>query len=518
MRAAWVAQVALAAFLVVSGVSAQLADTFDFGSLGQGDPRYLGAQEAAALAQLGLSVDTYRSVYVAADIFLVVAYSVIPISLFLRKSKDWDWMAVAVSAALLIYGATLTLSFQTLLTTPSALVFPARFLNTLSTVSVPILAYLFPDGRFIPRWTRWLAAFWAVWALTSLFVPLVDPYNWPPLFLYLLDVIGLATALYAQVYRYRRVSTPEQRQQTKWVVYGFAVATGGYALLPLLSLLIPALMEAGRNRLLFGMAFLISSDLFQLAVPVAFSFAIMRYRLWDVDFLINRTAVYLIVTGATILVFEAVSTVFGRLFESVVGSDSPINLVAPGLVAAVTIQPIHHHTQEFIDRAFYREKVEAREAFLYFTHEVRQITTLPDALHLLVERVTKTLHLKWGAVYMRDKDGRFQLVDACNLAENDTNYIAEALLGRGAIERLEDGRVVSQPDSTIFSLLVPLTLPAMAKLKLPDAFGLAGILALGPRLSGQGYSKEDEALLLALADQVGTAIYMTRLAEEQTSH
>jgi hypothetical protein len=342
----------------------------------------------------------------------------------------------------------------------------------------------------------------------------VDPNNWSLLFVYLLDIIGLATALYAQVYRYRRVSTPDQRQQTKWVVFGFAVAAGGYALLPLLSLIIPSLLEAGRNRLLFGVAFVIGSDLFQLAVPVSFGFAIMRYRLWDIDRLINRTAVYLIVTAATFLVYEVASSLFDRLFESVVGSDSPVNIVAPGVVAAFTIQPLHHHTQEFIDHTFYRETIEVREALLAFSHEVRQIPTLPEVLHLLVERVTESLHLVRCAVYVRGKDGRFQLADARNFVGNDNDAI-EIWLGNNTIQRLEAGRPVSEPDSMLFPLLIPLTLPAMAKQKSSDAFPLAGILALGPRLSGQGFSTEDESLLLSLADEVGTAIYMTRLAGEQ---
>src|ERR1700682_2392218 len=67
-RGAWVALVALAAFLVVNGVSAQLAASFSVSSLSQADPRYLGTQEAAALAQLGFSMDSYRLGYVVADV------------------------------------------------------------------------------------------------------------------------------------------------------------------------------------------------------------------------------------------------------------------------------------------------------------------------------------------------------------------------------------------------------------------------------------------------------------------
>src|SRR5437773_1104209 len=85
------------------------------------------------------------------------------------------------------------------------------------------LSALFPDGRFVPPWTRWLAAGPSVWWVAIIFFPdLPLNFNGPAFFVF------LAGPVVVQVYRYRRVSTSAQRQQTKWVVYGFSVAIVGF--------------------------------------------------------------------------------------------------------------------------------------------------------------------------------------------------------------------------------------------------------------------------------------------------
>ncbi len=510
-RMLWAALVLLSFGLFASGILAQFMPQFSFGALVAGDPRHLGAEETQALVRLGLSLNAYRFLYVAIDLLFLIAYCAVPFIITWRKSNDW--MALAVSAALVMYGATLTYSFQTLLeflAVPSVL---PRSLNILSTASVPILAYLFPDGRFIPRWTVWLAGFWGVWALVAVFFPALDPTYWPFMSGYLLFLFGLGTAIYAQVYRYRRVSTLEQRQQTKWVIFGFGMATLGYAILPILAIIFPSLTEPGAVRVFYGIGFTLSVYLFQLAVPISMGLSILRYRLWDIDLVINRSIVYLIVTGILLVVFNFTSHFLQKFFQSAIGSDSYLAQALPALFLAMTIRPLRDRTQSFVDHRFYREKVDIQTALLEFSHEMRRIVDLSVLLATLIDRVSDLLHVTRSAVYLRDSDGTFRLTQSRHL-------VAEAEAGLRdlqVLERLENGLAVLRTDDGTFPLLIPLTLPPLMNRREPHASPLVAVLALGPRLSGQGYSREDQTLLLGLADQVGTAIYMTRMANERTA-
>lgn len=108
------------------------------------------------------------------------------------------------------------------LTSPAWLV-PSKLVGLIAGSCIYLLFYLFPNGRFVPRWTRWLALLAVVDQLLVEVSPAGSPINssWPNV---LVVLIFFGTMLFAQLYRYRQVSTPIERQQTKWVVFGMAVA------------------------------------------------------------------------------------------------------------------------------------------------------------------------------------------------------------------------------------------------------------------------------------------------------
>src|SRR3712207_1379893 len=101
---------------------------------------------------------------------------------------------------------------------------PVEVVNFVGEAAFFVLFCVFPDGRFVPRWTRWAAVVWIFYQLLAAFLPdsPISPRNWPLVIdaSLLLGLIG--SLVVAQIYRYRRVSTQVQRQQTKWVVFGFA--------------------------------------------------------------------------------------------------------------------------------------------------------------------------------------------------------------------------------------------------------------------------------------------------------
>jgi len=159
----------------------------------------------------------------------------------------------------------------------------------LGCASLVLFLYLFPDGRFAPGWTRWLwlgsMVYLAGWAL--LWGPLA---NFSGRFPLLENVAFLSCNLAAvavQVYRYLRVSSGVEREQTQVVVYGFSVALIG-------CLAVVALGQAGAfgptgraERLATPVLYA-----FVIIIPVSLTAAILRFRLWNIELLINRTLVH----------------------------------------------------------------------------------------------------------------------------------------------------------------------------------------------------------------------------------
>ena len=155
-----------------------------------------------------------------------------------------------------------------------------------------LLLYLFPDGRFTPRATRYAAALLlAVGVIDALFgsAERTNSSTFGPL-MTLMYMGSLVLGLGAEIYRYRRVSSPTARQQTKWVLYGFTLLVLSMLTYSLFVELLPP--SSARTRVLFNTAGFAVMVPFILLFPLSMMFSILRYRLWDIDVVINRTLVY----------------------------------------------------------------------------------------------------------------------------------------------------------------------------------------------------------------------------------
>jgi hypothetical protein len=181
---------------------------------------------------------------------------------------------------------------------------------------------LFPSGRFAPRWMRWLAVAFCVYDVTGILVP--ELYS-------LLAFLGIVVSLvWSQIYSYRRFSTPAQRRQTKWVVFGTTLGVAGtfpFQLPVDLSLvdgntpLALLLLRTG-----FALSFLL--------VPLSISVAVLRSHLFDIDVLINRTLVYGSLTAMLIGLYFGTIVVMQRLFVVLTGEKSTLAVVASTLLIA----------------------------------------------------------------------------------------------------------------------------------------------------------------------------------------
>ncbi len=198
-------------------------------------------------------------------------------------------------------------------------------------------------------------------------------------------------SLLAQIYRYRRVSTPIQRQQTKWVVFGFAillalVSVGVLVLIP------PPRDPNGSINIVFRMTGPSLVLVGIMTAPLSLGLSILRYRLWDIDLLIRRTLVYSVLTGALALVYFSSVVLLQRIFASLTGQQqNEIVTVISTLAIAALFIPLRRRVQDVIDRRFYRRKYDAAKVIAEFGATCRDETDLDKLAASLIAVVQETM-------------------------------------------------------------------------------------------------------------------------------
>jgi hypothetical protein len=266
---------------------------------------------------------------------------------------------------------------------------PTLFLNELTFVSLYLIASLFPDGRFVPRWTLWLILGYiciAIWRMSILLSDSSPDVNRYPLIILLFWFVVTLSLGIAQVHRYRRVSNPVQRQQTKWIVFSILLSIVVGFGLEFPTLILPSL------NILNNVFATTLTTIMVLLIPLSVGFAILRYRLWDIDVLINRTLVYS--SPSIILALIYAGSVFGMqmLFQALTGrSSSQLIIVASTLVIAALFQPLRHRLQQVIDRRFYRRKYDAAKTLNAFSTTLQGELDLAQLYEQLVAVVQETM-------------------------------------------------------------------------------------------------------------------------------
>ncbi|HEV2457726.1 MAG TPA: hypothetical protein VGS80_05120, partial [Ktedonobacterales bacterium] len=214
------------------------------------------------------------------------------------------------------------------------------------------LLLTFPTGRFTPRWSALLIPLWIV--QVGFFFA-----SAPPAVITVSSLVTWGSAAAVQLYRYARVYTPVQRQQTKWVVFSLVmleVVVSTYDVIP--PALWPVLNTPGS---LYRLASIAVHALLWMPISLGVGIAILRYRLYDIDVLIRRTLVYGILTTILAAVYFAVVLAAQVLGERLTGqTSSPAWLiVVTTLLIALLVTPLRRRIQALIDQQFYRNRYDA---------------------------------------------------------------------------------------------------------------------------------------------------------------
>jgi hypothetical protein len=359
------------------------------------------AEARAALAQMGLSAGGYALYNVTLDVVFVSAFAVVASVIFWRRSDDA--MALLVATMLVVWGPLNGL----FVLTPSATegMYPALQATVGSLVTFVgymawmLFFYLFPSGRFVPRWTRWLALCWVLFVGSWVFTPFGPP-TWP-LFLFNVSILVLWGSFpMAQLYRYVRVSDATQRQQTKWVVSGVSVAVAG-VLTTIFT--VGAAVDLPPKEVGPKMLSMLLMDAFMLFIPLSIGFAVLRSRLFDIDVVINRTLVYGSLTAILAGVYFGGVTATQAIFRALTSQQEQpqLAIVVSTLVIAALFNPLRRRIQGFIDRSFYRRKYDAAKTLEAFSAKLRNETDLDALSGDLVGVVRETMQPAHVSLWLR---------------------------------------------------------------------------------------------------------------------
>jgi len=404
--------------------------------------------------------------YIAAAIFLITAGLI-----FWHKSRDGLALFVSLTLILMPLGFNLGGYTDTWWRYASALnsllAAADGFLRVLSPLCLLLLFYLFPDGQFAPRPLRWAAlmAGVAFLAFGSLQAFANSDQAWPLFALALL--VAIIVALGGQVYRYRRVSTPDQRQQTKWVLLGLCGMPIYLAMfLPLDRFFGTAGDQAGYVLLRLHVELIVVA-----LIPLTIGFSILRYRLWNIDVILKRAIVYGALTVIIAGLYIFVVGVLGALFQA--SHDLLLSIIATGLVAAL-FQPLRQRLQRGANRLLYGERDDPATVLSRLGQRL-EVTLAPEAVFpAIVETVAQALKSSYAALALKRGDD-FEVVAA-----------------HGQVDRVSGS----------------------SEFPLRYQTELIGRLIVAPRAPGESFSPADRRLLDNIAHQAGSAVHNVRLTAD----
>ena len=336
------------------------------------------------MQKLGLSIGAYATFILALTLALAFLCFAVSAVIFWRKSDDWMALLVALTVA-----TTVTLSGSVYGTgMNSAWGVLAMVFNVLTSGLYVLVLLLFPDGRFVPRWTRWLLLCGVVAALLSF---MSNVYN-----LVFYAVLGMI--LIAQVYRYRHASSPLQRQQGKWFIFGGIVVVIIIVGLLVPQYIFPSFGQAGSFYLLVNIPIYIVISLY---LPLCIGLAIVHYRLWDIDLIIHRTLVYSTLTVLLAVIYQV--SVF--TFQSLLGGltlmrGNQVTIFASTLLIGLLFKPLYDRTRALIDRRFYRRKYDAARTLATFSTTIRDEVDLNQLCAKLTAVVEETMQPAHVSVWL----------------------------------------------------------------------------------------------------------------------
>jgi serine phosphatase RsbU (regulator of sigma subunit) len=376
-----------------------------------------------------------------------------------------------------------------------------------------VLALLvFPDGRLPAAWSRLR---WFTWPLLALFLVVVAEFfthfrarfHGPTGLVLFFGVLIPVAGVTSQSLRLRQASSAEQREQSRVLVWALSLALGAAVFLFGLDWVVHGdwlTVSPARQEELDNVAFLVFPVLFA-AIPLTLTAVLVRYRLWDMNRVINQTMVYGTLTVILTLAYVAGVAMLGTTFSPATGGNN-LYLLALTVAAALLFRPARDRIQAFIDRSFYRSKYDAAQTLEAFSARIRDEVDLDTVADELVAAAEETMQPVRMVLWLRPGDGAPDRDQGIRVAEDDPVIARlEAATAPVALDELE---VDSPAQDALAAAGMRLVVPLVSQAR------LVGLLALGHRRSERDYAGDDRKLLEDLAKRAAPALRVAQLVRQ----
>jgi signal transduction histidine kinase len=475
LRTLWLLGVLFAVYVLISGYPGFVSSLYSPCSEPSGvscNRLQIHVDQMPALERYGVSLQGYALYAISSD--MIVTAFMIGVGMIIIWRKPADRMCQFVSLLLIVFGA-FGMNESHAIQTPSRwLELVYMMFVILKWPALGILFCTFPDGKFVPRWS-WMLIFLFVIQLVLFMLPY--PYNienWPSHFaiLEMLLVYGSVTSVL--LYRFFAVATPLQKQQIKWLAFGFGTTL---VLVITINLLPLFFASFDRPESFYHLLGPVSTAVSYLPIPVGIGIALLRYRLWDIDIVINRTLVYLALSTNILVVYVLV--VFGMSAFFQVYNSLFISLLATALIAVI-IQPLRLRLQRGVNRLMFGDRIDPYRALANLGRRLEESLPADNLLQTIVKSVAQALRLPYAAIVW-DKEQR--------LVGGEHSHM-EVTYGRS----LNSGDKVRLP--------------------LIHQGEHVGDLVLSPRQQGEELTPADVRLVRDLAPQISIAVHSVRLTAD----
>ena len=334
-------------------------------------------------------------------------------------------------------------------------------------------------------------------------------------FIYVALAVTYSIIACISLYRSYRDSGVEERKQVRWPLWGTIVSLSGVLVLIGLSLLLRSL---GLERFLPMIVIEVVEKACYVLIPLSFAFAILKYRLMDIDIVIRKTVTYSIVSGSVVALYLGLAGGLGGLLITRVGVHSTWITVGATLAAVALFVPVRDKVQGIVNERFFRRKEALPHALRALNAETAEITDLFTLLDVVAEHLVQALKVRNAVIFRKSlREQSFEA--AVEVGLHDRIEPTQLLKG------LRFARNTPLLASTAVAFRPPRNLPDSDQLAVAQ-LGTAlivpvrrreetiGFISLGRKLSDQEFEPDEIEFLAAVADQTATAIYNLRLRRQ----